>query len=759
MFREEEREQGAVSAFLIMIFAAVFAFVALFIDYGRMAALQAESETALHAAVRSVLSSYDQELMEEYGLFAVGSTDSSYIMSKVLQEGFDYSARQDRFTLMGAKLDSSELLLSRPLGTYPVFKQQIREQMKYKAPVNLVLELLNKFKPVSEVLKEASNTTDVLSKLQKLYDQREELIDKVSAGQKAAQQNVKAIREYTADDQAQNAGMAKLDEALSSMQDAVSQYGEYQSMVETDRNREPEDQLYTSEIYRYRSGASRIFNSLSDALRKSADSHQELVQNSPGWIREAADLNAQMEQVIQESEERATGANYDSVSNSLSTAGASRDQTAGGAEINKIREQTRSLLREDGFFEGLTQTVHQQIKLFDLVRSKNSALSGQQGAVLAGSSDAGAFRSSAAAAEQSLDAYIGQTTSDLEQEEQEIMQQRAHEGEIKSTEAAAKGKLKEAKNLIGKLSDLKNSYKQQQAQFDTLEDYYRDNLAFNSESGKTSGDESTVIDDDIYDSGSGSMKEMDQFYGVLSSILSGIADNGLETEYAADYFKAFDVTELTSFLDSGGSGEGKTSAKQSNNADLPKSSNRPDQAASGDLFSPERQEMEYILYGFHNPGGNLAAAFGEIFTMRLAIRTMEGFVVNANKGHPLLILASALLYGAKQALADMLTLIRTGSVPLSRYVNVSLSYQDHLRIFMLVHGSSNKRLSRMLALIRMNTGINPQERATYAEGEATTRMPLLFLPGISAAMNKAYSGQDKIEGSSYFVVKNAADSY
>ncbi|ANS73543.1 hypothetical protein AWM70_02260 [Paenibacillus yonginensis] len=746
MFSKEERERGAVSAFLIMIFAAVFAFVALFIDFGRMAALQAQSEVTLHAGVRSVLSSYDQELLEKYGLFAVGSTDSSYIMSKVLQEGFEHAARQDRFSLMGAKLDSSELVLSRPLGTYPVFEQQVREQMKYKAPVNLILELLNKFKPVSEVLKEASNTADVLANLQKLYDQREERIDKVFAGQKSALEDTEAIGGYMANDHLPNREAAGSGGELATMQDAVSRYGEFQQMVEADRGREPEDKQHTYEIYRYQAGVGRIFSGLADALGRSSVSHQELLQDGPAWIREAADLNNQMERVIQEAEGRAAGGNYDAVGNSPSTGGGNTDQTSGGAEIGKIREQTRSLLREDSFFEGLTRRVQQQNEQFDRVRSSSGTLIGQQGAILAGSGDGAVFSSSATAAEQSLASYLSQAARDLAQEEKEIMQQRAHEKEIKSTEAAAKGKLKEAKSLIAKLSDLTSSYKRQQALFDTLEGYYRDNLQFNSEAVETGGQENEGSGDDIYDAGAGSMKQMDQFYGVLSSLLSRMADNGLEAEYAAEYYRSFDVTKLTALMEGGGRAEGQKPGIT-------------DETIGSDAFRPDRQEMEYILYGFHNPGGNLAAAFGEIFTMRLAIRTMEGFIVNANKGHPLLILASALLYGAEQALADMLTLTQTGSVPLSRYIKVSLSYQDHLRIFMLLHGSSNKRLSRMLALIRMNTGINPQERATYAEGAATTRMKLLFLPGISAAVNKVYSGQGQMEGSSYFVVKHAADSY
>lgn len=145
--------------------------------------------------------------------------------------------------------------------------------------------------------------------------------------------------------------------------------------------------------------------------------------------------------------------------------------------------------------------------------------------------------------------------------------------------------------------------------------------------------------------------------------------------------------------------------------------------------------------------------------MRLAIRTMEGLVKNAAIGNPLLVFAAALLYGAQHALQDMISLTRDGKIQLSDYLKVDLTYRDYLRLFLLLHGRSEQRLSRMLAVIALNTGVDPAERSTYVQGKVTVAMPLWFLPGVSKALGKVGILKGHVEGSQYYVAKQADFSY
>ncbi|MNE75692.1 hypothetical protein D3C80_1718750 [compost metagenome] len=117
------------------------------------------------------------------------------------------------------------------------------------------------------------------------------------------------------------------------------------------------------------------------------------------------------------------------------------------------------------------------------------------------------------------------------------------------------------------------------------------------------------------------------------------------------------------------------------------------------------------------------------------------------------------MYGVEHALKDMLDLAKEGSIYLSDFLKLKLSYRDHLRIFLLLHGRSEQRLSRMLAVIRNNTGIAPDQRPTYLKGEVTVTLPLWFLPGVAKAMGGAGVLKGRVEGSTYYVTKQADFSY
>lgn len=727
-------EQGAVSVFLIMIFAVLFAFVAIFIDFSRMNAVRAQSEITIHAAVRSVLSSYEPELMERYGLFAVGSTDSDYIYSKVLQDSYSLTSQKEGLNLLGAKpkLDASELELSRPLGLYTVFMQQIREQMKYKAPVNLALEIWNKLKPGAEVMKEASGTMDELGKLQKLYQQREERISRVFKLQQEAHERVKSLSvSLKATSQG---GGGEMGGQVASLPEAEQQYGDYLLKMAEDATRKPQDKVYTAELAAYRDGTSKAFSRSTQLLQQASSSLSNLPGSALPLIEQAKALDDQMAEVIQQAENRPEGTAYDAVKNGPSAGNETAANGIQNGEMGQIRSQSRALLRGEAFFTALSKSISAQKDDFMIVNQTVSALLSNKAQVLGGSLSEAFFHSVVLDASAAVSSYVSQIESALALEKQQIMEQHGSDKEIKQAETAAEAKLKEAGSLIGRLSALKGDYQEQQKVFQQLKGYEEEIQKLNA-----SAEEAEPVNNqssDIYNSGTEAMKGMDKLYGSLAEFLQHAADSCFQTEYTADYFSFFDVSKLKDLITGNAS-----------------------DSLNGEEFAPQAQEAEYILYGFHQPAGNLAASFGEIFAMRLAIRTMEGFIVNANKGYPLLILAAALLYGVEHAVEDLGTLVKTGSVQLSKYLNVSVSYKDHIRIFMLLHGASESRLSRMLALIRLNTSINPGEKSTYVRGMVKTGIPLLFIPGVSKAVNAVFSREGEVEGSGYFAVKQAEDAY
>lgn len=744
MFAGRRTENGSVSVFLIMILAFIFAFVALFIDYARIAAMKVQTERLAHAAVRSVMSSYDVELQERYGLFAYGEQSGDQIMAGVLSSSLEKGKRSDRFDLLPMELDSSGLQMERMLGEYDIFNRQIGEEMKYKVPIDFTLEIAGKMKPLSSSMKEASDTVDVLRKLQKLYDKREAALDRMLDKQRQAAQSANGIPGmlmgvYSSSISNESLGSSRVSAAAG----IAAQYDDYVAKANEDANRgEDEEPQYSDEIRDYLTDSSDVTSRLGSKHRSAANSHGKLLQEADLAWQEASELNEKMKEVIAASENRSESAGYDAVSRSVipgHTAGINGDDAA---TIRGLRGQTDQLLLSESLLGDLKQEISRQRDEFrqadQSLSSARSELAGASG--LYGSSSS--MKSAVIAARGVIDGYLrayaeSGSANRLDQEAAVIEQHRGSDKERKEKEKQGKAKLKEAANILERINELDQKAKSYRKEYDTLQTYYGESIEFNKQAaeGETKGAD---LDDDPYDAGKSAMNGMDGLYGALGGMMSGVKDELLQNEYAAMYFNHFDISRLKE-------------AASDPKADLGD--------AVADQLSVKNQELEYIVYGFHNPVGNVSAAYAEIFASRLAIRTMEGLVKNSGLGHPLLVLAAALLYGIEMAMADMITLCTTGSVELSSYIKAKLTYRDHLRLFLLLHSNNQKKMSRMLALIRFNTGINPAERATYASGEVKMGMRLWFLPGVMKWVGYAGGSPDKVEGNRYYAVKQADYSY
>ncbi|WP_227011529.1 TadE/TadG family type IV pilus assembly protein [Paenibacillus lutimineralis] len=729
-------ESGAVTVFLVVIFASVFAFVSIFIDFARMAALQTKTEMLAHSASRSVLSSYDPQLVEQYGLFAFGDTDANYIMSKVLQDQMDISKRSDDIPLMNARLDSSTVELLRPLGTYEVFEQQIREEMKYKAPIDFSIEIINRFKPMSKVMKEASSTVDLLSKLQKLYDQREAKLDEMLEKQRAAALTVTEIAAFIPRSSASGGSNG----AGATASSVAGEYADFAAKYNEDMLREPEERQYSYEIQMYQSMASGVFNSLGRSGQKSSERHAVLLPEAKKLLQEVIVINDQMKRTIEEAEQRPVLDGYNEVA---AHEGLGNNETvAADDEIAAIRKQSGSLLLSAELLADLEGDIGQQEADFTSFYAGVGSFLGIESSVLSASISDSSLYSAVDSLDRSTGAYLRKyvdsgSSNVLEDNKRRLEQHRSSDQERKTIEHQAETALQDAKGLIGKISALKDKFKDAQKQFDELQTFYNDNLEFNQ--SLSSGEEALMgPGDDPADAGAEAMGGMDVFFGGLSLVLQSMTDAAFQGEYVVHYFPLLDISTLDELIGSEGSGAIDT---------------------IGDSFMPGKQEVEYILYGFHNPTGNIAAAYGEIFALRLAIRTMEGLLKNLNKGNPLLILAAALLYGIEHAVKDMLMLTKEGSIQLSDFMKVKLTYRDHLRIFLLMHGPSERRLSRMLGLIRMNTGVPVEQRATYLKGGVSISMPLWFLPGVARTLGASGALKGRVEGSRYYVDKQTDFSY
>ncbi|WP_342481246.1 hypothetical protein NST07_06470 [Paenibacillus sp. FSL L8-0340] len=728
--------EGSVSIFLIMILAFVFLFTAVLIDYARIAAVNVQQERLARAAVRSVMSSYDIQLRESYGLFAFGGSDGNQLLSGVLNDNLYESGRGDAFNLLPLGLDSSVLNWSRPLGSYDVFQRQIAEEMKYKAPVDFALELAGKFKPLSAAMGEASRSTQLFGKLQPLYDEREAALDLMMERRKQAAESVRSLQELIMNPPGDHIEYRFLGE-ITSAADIAAMYDDYVGKYYADFYREEDEySRYSSQISEYLRETTEFLPRIPSALTLFRTEHTRLIADAGNALQRVRELNEEMRYILEQSRANGAGSAEDSARNWDIPGSAGELSTE---PLKKMREQEDSLILAPAEVSAMEHDLNVQETASQTAEQAASGLPGALSGATGLDADFGSMNTAVLNALQAVSSYhqnYGEHGDIIAAEARRIEAHRTSDRERKQIERQAKAKLNDAMKLLDQIRQLGDSAGAARERYQMLSQYYQDNIQLNSGSDQEASNAQNTSDP--YAAGSSSMAKTDDIYAAMGSIMEGARDRLFRTEYSAMYFPHFDLSKLTPVA-SGSAGA----------AALP----------LADQLDPHAQELEYILYGFHNPAGNVAAAYGEIFALRLAIRTMEGFIESSRLGNPLAILAAALLYGIEQAVQDMLLLCRAGEIPLSKYMPAKLSYRDYLRLFMLLHGGGDVQLSRMLALIRLNTGINPAEKFTYASAEIKMAMPLWFLPGVVKLVDYSAGLPGDVQGRLYYRGVKADFSY
>lgn len=704
-------------------------FVAIFIDYARIAAFKVQTERMTHAAMRSVMSAYDTSL-REYGLFGYGDSSGDAIMAKVLNDSVKPSSVKDKFPILDIQWDTTSLNMERELGRYDIFNRQIQEDMKYRAPVDFTLEVINRFKPMSDEMKEAAHTVDLLKKLQKLYDKREELLDEAIANQMESAEKLKNLPKLIADPPSQAIYDEMLEDTPETAAEAAARYADYLNKQRADEGLPFREQQYILELARYRTGVGNVVTGISMIIQSALQAHQTKLEEAQAKIEEARKINEEMKRVITEGENRSENESYDNVGNS-NLPGTSPASTGSGTEAKSARSLASELVRADSLFDQLKARMVSQNSDFSNVRRDNMELNTQLRSVtgMSGVPIKPAVRQASQITERYMDTYVRSGPANLiEQSKQQLESGRGSDAQRKVNDKESKGKLKEVKRI---LSQIQSGSSGSMDAFKQLEEYYNANIAFNEASREEA--KKAEIAGDPYDSGGDAMKGMDSLFGGMSGLLDSLGDELFQNEYALAYFNSMDFGQLFTLTEGGGD--------------------------AGDVFKLENQELEYIVYGFHNPSGNIAAAYAEIFGMRLAIRTAEGLIEHSKLGNPLLVLSAAILYGITNAIADMVKLAKEGSVELSKYIKVKLTYRDHLRLFLLMHSNNERKMSRMLALIRLNTGVNPDEKQTYASGNMRSSIKLWFLPGVVRSIGAVMGSADQVEGGRFFIERKADYSY
>lgn len=504
-------ELGSVTIYFIVVTAAFVLLTALLIDYARVAAFRHHTELAVKSGVRSTLSSFDPFMYEQYGLFVRGGESAALLFRETLEGHISPSGGGlggDVLSLMDIQWGETDITESRPLANHDVFRRQILEEMKYKAPIDLSIEMVERFRGLSGAMEEASATVNLLEKMRKAYERRERAMDDVLANQSksgdAIQQFLRDIVPYPSQSlytQQSGGEVNNIEDATLKYEDYVSKRLEDEARMEAQRleeeekkaradgeNRnedkdEHEETLDTVEgpihgivIAAYESGIQRLAVKLNEASARVRMETEKAEQETNALLQEAKEANEQMRKWAAEAK----------LMPSSSMEEASSDQSPAVAgdkleSLGELRQTAEELVLEVQYFEEYAAEISLQ-KSRGLQLAGESASFGSLILSLPGSTGRGqALLEGAETLQSTVSEYLqayGKDGSVCLQRDALLQAHRSHDSEVKEQEQEATAAWEGARSFLGALTGLSGSSEENE-QFEQVTRLFQDNKDWN----------------------------------------------------------------------------------------------------------------------------------------------------------------------------------------------------------------------------------------------------------------------------------------
>ncbi len=722
---------GSVSIYFIAVTAAFVLLTALLIDFARIAAFRKQAELAVKSGIRSTLSSFDPVIYARYGLFIRGGEPANQLFRETLV-GNVAPQGEGTLTLLDTRWGETDVTESRPLAAHDVFRRQILEEMKYKAPIDLTVELAERFRGVSAAVKEAAATVGLLERMRKAYDRRESALDDALAAQRRYGETIHRLLTVEVPYPPMDLNTGQSAGAVRTIADMTVQYEDYVSKRQEDEARqedEGEDEAdgprYGDIIASYESGTISLATALARRSASIRTEAEEAHEESSSAYLAAREANDEMRDIVELAQSMSSGSSEtEATEEPGSTVGTEQIQS-----MEQLRKTADELVLDQRFFEEYEAEIVLQRNRGLMLSNEAAAFSSVAASVPGSTGKAQALRSDAARLQSSYSEYVRSygPHGSVSSERATIFQaHRSHDKERKQEEQKAKAAWSGATRFLGTLSGAAGS-EEEKAGFEQVSNLYRSNREWNQT------EEEQVRAEQENDPSAGRDEAMSVSSGLMDLLegsLLGTRDQLYFSEYTILRLSRFDPPLVKELLHGG---------------DAP--------------LNISQQETEYILYGLNNPSGNIASAYGEVFAFRLAIRTMEGLIECRAMGHPLLVLAAALVYGIRNALLDLNLLVENGTVELSKYIKADTIYTDYLRLFMLAHGGSANHLARMIAVMEHASGLSFNGAYTYASGEGNASVRMWFFPGLLKVMGRFGDLGGTVKGNRYEATYTAESSY
>ncbi|RED54758.1 hypothetical protein [Cohnella lupini] len=749
---KRRRDEGSVTIYFITATAAFVLLTALLIDFARIAAFRKQAEISVKSGVRSALSSFDPIVYEKYGLFIRGGDSANELFLETLQGNVPETGSSGALKFLDTRWEETGVTESRPLASHDVFNRQVLEEMKYKAPIDLTLEMAERFGGLSSAMEEAASTVDLLEKMRKAYEKREAALDGALAIQTDVGEAIQQLLAAEVNDPPIDVNTGATAGSVNTIVDIAVGYEDYVSKrqedearraaqraaeeqkdleTETEETKESDDKeavedvvlegpKYEAIVISYETGTNALAMTLNNRALSIISRSNEAGEDAIAKWLIAKEANEEMRALAEQAKVMPTASSTEQADGEIA------DETQSLEEIRKTADE---LVLEASFFEDYAAEIGEQRTLGQLLGNEASAFSSLAVSV-PGSTGKGAYlRDGASRLQNGYSNYnrLYGANGTVGTNRLKVLQaHRSKDNEIKQEEQKARSAWSGATNFLASLSGATGS-EEDKISFEQANELYRINKDWNHSEEEQARVEASS------DPSAGRDQAMSETSGLLKLLEGsalGIRDQLYFSEYTISRLSRYDPVWIKGML----KGE-----------DAP--------------LDIHLQETEYILYGINNPAGNIAAAYSEIFAFRLAIRTMEGLIECRSMGHPLLVLAAALVYGIGKALMDLRQLVENGNVQLSKTIKVDTVYSDYLRLFLLAHGGSSNQVARMIAIMEHATGLDFRGAYTYASAEGSASVRLWFFPGLLKMLGKFGDLGGTVKGNRYESTYTADSSY
>lgn len=724
-------QRGSASVFLMLIVAPLFVFHAVLIDFVRIRIAERESESSLKTALRSTLSAYDTAL-REYGLYAIGLDDeeAEQLFKDVLSRNQSPSDSRGVMTLVKPIADENSVKLTGlySLGNQTVFRQQMLEEMKYRAPAEFAVNVIDKLvsgKNMTAALTGASAFEKRAEEIESLVNKREHALDGawdalLQMGEKAeVYKSYYAVRLYELDQLASQIGVhdvADIEQSIRTLrsqteqiQQAITQH--YSTLQELVKHAKENMQLI-SDIQRTIGGLQGSLSALSgqieqwQSLLRTIAEYSLLLEVTKGEVARDAAIMISKQQVIMNKLDEAQ--QYDADIRNLATS-----SDASPFMSTEIVEQTIKPASYYASYKVEASSVAALFNGFDAaVRATTPFLGDNRWtpdrySTLTSSNEAYASRARTVVDNRQVEEVKRQQASESTRKERNKQLNRMNEviDQVKRLVAECGG-ISGGSEIYDRL-EKNNPSSGSTALSAKYMEYNRiaESTSTPAASVATNGEQARR----------GAFRLIDSIVPILTSAAQSFRNEFYVNEFALEKFNY-----RTYGKEMAADGQAVRATAVTN----------PGQ------HSLRNQEAEYILYGQASCMLNQSAAYAEMFALRLAIRMTEALMSTEAKlvgslGTPLMMILWAAAEGAIVAYKDMTELVNGKAVPVSEKLAggaVTMNYKDYLRLFYLLHSNNKTTMARMQALIEVDTGQDLTRKNTYLRGVATTSERLWFFP-------------------------------